>query len=417
VKSKKLIKLFPSVLFSFSNILNLGITLLASLVLSLFKNNEADFGKAIFALSLINTITYLNESGFSETVQVFAIEKKYQKIFRNILKRQFILNLFWGAIMFGIAVLSGFSYKESFLMLPCIFYSQLNTLIAGFAGLNQKIRAFFYQTMMILISLVGIFVLSFSFDNTSATIIGLGLGIGICVVLVILDYKIQGLLDEGVELDSKLNLFAKSTFWYYICFLLLSQSDIFILNYFLGIEYVGVYKTIAQIANLFKIPAILVSVPLLPYLSEKLKNSVINSNISKIRSILQKIIFSLFLFSTLTIGLIYVFGDWFLRLVYGFEGSSFLLTILALAFIFEGLSFLLITFFQALEKTQIVWKITLFQLLTYLVLMISAARSLYSAGLIILLVQALGLACHFYFFLRYTKSDYIKKHLTSQSKA
>jgi O-antigen/teichoic acid export membrane protein len=417
VKSKKLIKLFPSVLFSFSNILNLGITLLASLVLSLFKNNEADFGKAIFALSLINTITYLNESGFSETVQVFAIEKKYQKIFRNILKRQFILNLFWGAIMFGIAVLSGFSYKESFLMLPCIFYSQLNTLIAGFAGLNQKIRAFFYQTMMILISLVGIFVLSFSFDNTSATIIGLGLGIGICVVLVILDYKIQGLLDEGVELDSKLNLFAKSTFWYYICFLLLSQSDIFILNYFLGIEYVGVYKTIAQIANLFKIPAILVSVPLLPYLSEKLKNSVINSNIGKIRSILQKIIFSLFLFSTLTIGLIYVFGDWFLRLVYGFEGSSFLLTILALAFIFEGLSFLLITFFQALEKTQIVWKITLFQLLTYLVLMISAARSLYSAGLIILLVQILGLACHFYFFLRYTKSDYIKKHLTSQSKA
>ncbi len=417
MKSKKLIKLFPSVLFSFSNILNLGITLLASLVLSLFKNNEADFGKAIFALSLINTITYLNESGFSETVQVFAIEKKYQKIFRNILKRQFILNLFWGAIMFGIAVLSGFSYKESFLMLPCIFYSQLNTLIAGFAGLNQKIRAFFYQTMMILISLVGIFVLSFSFDNTSATIIGLGLGIGICVVLVILDYKIQGLLDEGVELDSKLNLFAKSTFWYYICFLLLSQSDIFILNYFLGIEYVGVYKTIAQIANLFKIPAILVSVPLLPYLSEKLKNSVINSNIGKIRSILQKIIFSLFLFSTLTIGLIYVFGDWFLRLVYGFEGSSFLLTILALAFIFEGLSFLLITFFQALEKTQIVWKITLFQLLTYLVLMISAARSLYSAGLIILLVQILGLACHFYFFLRYTKSDYIKKHLTSQSKA
>jgi O-antigen/teichoic acid export membrane protein len=160
-----------------------------------------------------------------------------------------------------------------------------------------------------------------------------------------------------------------------------------------------------------------VSVPLLPYLSEKLKNSVINSNIGKIRSILQKIIFSLFLFSTLTIGLIYVFGDWFLRLVYGFEGSSFLLTILALAFIFEGLSFLLITFFQALEKTQIVWKITLFQLLTYLVLMISAARSLYSAGLIILLVQILGLACHFYFFLRYTKSDYIKKHLTSQSKA
>ncbi|MFM7857190.1 MAG: hypothetical protein ACKO96_36045, partial [Flammeovirgaceae bacterium] len=108
--------------------------------------------------------------------------------------------------MFGVAILSGFSYKESFLMLPCIFYSQLNTLIAGFAGLNQKIRAFFYQTMMILISLIGIFVLSFSFDNTSATIIGLGLGIGICVVLVILDYKIQGLLDEGVELDSKLSL-------------------------------------------------------------------------------------------------------------------------------------------------------------------------------------------------------------------
>ncbi len=416
MRLKNAVKLLPSILFSFSSILNLGIILLVSIIISFFKVDEVNFGKAIFALTLINTITYLNEYGFSETVQVFAVEKKYQKIFAPILKKQFILNLFWGLLMYGVAVLSGFTYIESLLLLPCIFYSQLNILIAGLVGLNQKIRAAFYQILMVLLSLASIFILSFFVKNNFiAAVVGLSIGICASLAAIIIDYKTQGLLSEANKLDSKISLFARNTFWYYVWFLLLSQSDIFFLNYFLGIESVGVYKTIFLIASLFKIPAVMISIPLLSYLSEKLKKSVIKENFVKIKLILKQVFLGFVFFSTLAIGLIYVFSEAFLNWIYGFEGLKYLMLILALAAMVEGFNFLIVTFFQALEKSDIVWKITLFQFCIYFILMIVAARNLYSSAFIMLFAQCLGLICHLCFFLKYIKSDYTKQYLTSQS--
>lgn len=414
---KNAVKVFPSVLFSFSNILNLGITILISIIISFFKNDEIDFGKAIFALTLINVITYLNEYGFSETVQVFAVEKKYQKIFTHILKNQFVLNLFWGILMFGVAVLSGFTYIESFLLLPCIFYSQLNILIAGFVGLNQKIRASAYQIATVLLSLASILILSFLGNNNFVSaVVGLGIGVCTCFVAIVIDYKIQGLLNEGQKLDNKLSLFAKNTFWYYVWFLLLSQSDIFFLNYFLGIESVGIYKTIFQIASLFKIPAVLISAPMLSLLSQRLKSTEIKKDINKIKIIVKQILLGFTMFSAALLGLTYFFGDIFLNLVYGFKELNYLLLVLAFAAVVEGLNFLIITYFQASEKSSIVWKITFFQLFIYLILMFIGARNLSSTAFIMLFIQFVGLACHLFFFLKYIESDYSGKHIASQPK-
>lgn len=398
--STKFRVLLTSGILGIANALNYGMTTLILILITNFADlSLSQLGTVSLILVFLNTLSYIVEMGYTESVQVYGQTKDHRQLFTPILLKQLKIQVYLLPIVLIFGAFLNLGISTTLLIFVSLIYGMFNTLIGIQQALHRKLKASIYLLSFVVFCLIltYVFLQYFKFDVVTGMLLGFNITILSLVTLNILDLLQSKKLEFGYTVSKEVGDFARNTFWYYIVVLLLTQLDTFFVFFYLGNESLGVYKPVAQLATLLKSIGVILAVPLLINLSKMMSQD--GNSKKAIKLILIFVTPLLFLVIGLSVTSV-LWGNSLLSLTYSNSDLSFygskLLPWLLLANGLEGLVYIFISYFQASKEARVVRNISLFQLALCLLMMSIFTTNILYTAIILCIIQILGFTIYLF---------------------
>jgi O-antigen/teichoic acid export membrane protein len=383
-----------------SRVLANSVTVIYSVIFLRFGGVSVQtFGEAIFVMYVLGIISTLATLGMTEGIQKYVNKVDPRKVIGPAV----IIEI---AVMTVVSILilildkdTNFTKGHTLLYILALFASIFNLLVLVFNGLHQQWRSSLYQILFVILLLSIASVTFFKFHQS--LLVSLLLGVigswGSLSLFILFDLYKQDLLDFRSRVDKRFLQFSLNTFIYILCFQIITQTDVVFINFFLGDQQTGIYKSVTQSALLSRILGLTISTPLLPIFSKLIHQEKIDVAFA----ILRRGLITLWIF---IIGLFLgslVLGKWFLDLLFAqpeitSQGIRFM-PLLIFSFGIQTLNTPTIMYFQALGREKLVRNLSLLQAVLYVIGMALFTRyGLFYPALTLLVTESISIPYYYY---------------------